>query len=131
MRFNFLQSCLYYTILYYKVINLDSITNENNKEQYEKLLFIPDHPYRILIIGGSGSGNTNALLNLLKVQDDIDKINLYAKGLSEPKFEFLIKKREVLEQTILMIQMHLLRVQIEWMTFIRILMITIHAEKKI
>ena len=129
MRFNFLQSCLYYTILYYKVINLDSITDENNKEQYEKLLFIPDHPYRILIIGGSG--NTNALLNLLKVQDDIDKINLYAKGLSEPKFEFLIKKREVLEQTILMIQMHLLRVQIEWMTFIRILMITIHAEKKI
>ena len=131
MRFNFLQSCLYDTILYYKVINLDSITDENNKEQYEKLLFIPDHPYRILIIGGSGSGNTNALLNLLKVQDDIDKINLYAKGLSEPKFEFLIKKREVLEQTILMIQMHLLRVQIEWMTFIRILMITIHAEKKI
>ena len=56
--------------------------------------FIPDHPYRILIIGGSGSGKTNALLNLINEQDDIDKIDLYAKDLSEPKYEFLIKKRE-------------------------------------
>ena len=55
--------------------------------------FIPDHPYRILIIGGSGSGKTNALLNLINEQDDIDKIYLYAKDLSEPKYEFLIKKR--------------------------------------
>ena len=54
---------------------------------------IPDHLYRILIIGGSGSGETNALLNLIK-QDDIDKIYLYAKDLSEPKYEFLIKKHK-------------------------------------
>ena len=47
-----------------------------------------------MIIGGSGSGKTNALLNLIKEQDDIDKIYLYAKDLSEPKYEFLIKKRE-------------------------------------
>ena len=111
------------------MINLDSITNENNKEHNEKWPYIPDHPYRILIIGGSGSGKTNALLNLIKEQDDIDKIYLYAKDLSEPKYEFLIKKRE-LEQTILMIHMHLLNVQIEWMTFIRILMTTIQAEKE-
>ena len=76
------------------MINLDSITNENNKEHNEKWPFIPDHPYRILIIGGSGSGKTNALLNLIKEQDDIDKIYLYAKDLSEPKYEFLIKKHE-------------------------------------
>ena len=76
------------------MINLDSITNENNKEHNEKWPFIPDHPYRILIIGGSGSGKTNALLNLIKEQDDIDKIYLYAKDLSEPKYEFLTKKRE-------------------------------------
>ena len=44
-----------------------------------------------MIIGGSGSGKTNALLNLIKEQDDIDKIYLYAKDLSEPKHEFLIK----------------------------------------
>ena len=54
---------------------------------------IPDHLYRILIIGGSGSGETNALLNLIK-QDDIDKIYFYAKDLSEPKYELLIKKHK-------------------------------------
>ena len=76
------------------MINLDDITNKNNKGHNEKWPYIPDHPYRILIIGGSGSGKTNALLNLIKEQDDIDKIYLYAKDLSEPKYEFLIKKRE-------------------------------------
>ena len=44
--------------------------------------------------GGSGSGTTNALLNLISQQDDIDKIYLYAKDLSESKYQFLIKKRE-------------------------------------
>ena len=48
----------------------------------------------MLIIGGSGSGKTNALLNLIQEQGDIDKIYLYAKDLSEPKYEFLIKKCE-------------------------------------
>ena len=48
-----------------------------------------------MIIGGSGSGKTNALLNLINEQnDDIDKIYLYAKDLSEPKYEYLIKKSE-------------------------------------
>ena len=45
-----------------------------------------------MIIGRSGSGKTNALLNLISKQDDIDKIYLYAK--SESKYEFLIKKPE-------------------------------------
>ena len=74
------------------MINLNSITNENNKERNEQWPFIPDHPSRILIIGGSGSGKTNALLNLITEQDVIDKMYLYAKDLSEPKYEFLIKK---------------------------------------
>ena len=52
------------------MINLDSITNENNKENNEKWPFIRDHPYRILIIDRSRSGKTNALLNLIKEQDD-------------------------------------------------------------
>ena len=47
-----------------------------------------------MIIGGSGSGKTNALLNLINKQNDIDKIYLYAKDLSEPKYEYLIKKLE-------------------------------------
>ena len=47
-----------------------------------------------MIIGDSGSGKTNALLNLMKEQDDIDKIYLYTKDLSESKYEFLIKNCE-------------------------------------
>ena len=76
------------------MINLDSITNENNKEHNEKWSYIPDHPYIIIIIGGSGLGKINALINLINEQNDIDKICLYAKDLSEPKYEHLIKKRE-------------------------------------
>ena len=75
------------------MINLDSITNENNKEHNEKWPYIPDHPYRILIIGGSGSGKANTLLNLIKEQDYhdvIDKIDLSARDLIEPKYQFLI-----------------------------------------
>ena len=74
------------------MFDLDDIANKNNKEHNSKWPYIPDHPYRVLITGGSGSGKTNALLDLVKKQDDIDEIYLYAKDLSEPKYEFLIKK---------------------------------------
>ena len=50
--------------------------------------YIPDHQYRILKIGGSGSGKTNALLNLIKNQPDIDKIYLYAKDPDETKYQY-------------------------------------------
>ena len=91
MRFNFLFDYHYYTL---QIFNLDDITNESNKEHNEKWPYISDHPYRFLITGGSGSGKTNALLNLIKGKDDIYKMYLYAKDLSEPKYKFLIKKRE-------------------------------------
>ena len=76
------------------MFNLDDITRENNKEHNEKQPCIPDHPYRILITGGSGTGKTSALLNLINEQNDIDKIYFYAKDLSEAKYEYLIKKRK-------------------------------------
>ena len=41
------------------------------------------HMTTFLIIGGSGSGKTNTLLNLIKEQDDIDKIYLYAKDFDQ------------------------------------------------
>ena len=75
------------------MVNVDSITNENNKKHNEKQQYTPDHPYRIIIIGGSGSGKINALINLINEQNDIDKIYLYARALSEPKYKQLIKKR--------------------------------------
>ena len=50
--------------------------------------YVPDHPYRMLIIGGSGSGKTNVLSNLIKQQwPDIDKIYLYIKDPFESKHE--------------------------------------------
>ena len=56
--------------------------------------YIPDHPYRILIIEGSGSGKTKFLLNLIENKPDIDKIYLYAKDPYEPKYQYLINKRK-------------------------------------
>ena len=50
--------------------------------------------YRIKIIASSGSGKANALINLINEQNDIDKIYLYARDLSEPKYEYFMKKRE-------------------------------------
>ena len=72
------------------MFDLHDITNENNKDHNEKWSYIPDHPYKILIIGDSGSGKTNALLNLISQQDDIDKIYFYTKALSEAKYELLM-----------------------------------------
>ena len=77
------------------MINLDDYTNENKTEYNSKWPCIPDHSHRIFVIGGSGSGKTNALLNLIKNQSDIDKIYLYAKDPYEAKYQLLIKKREI------------------------------------
>ena len=76
------------------MINFDDYANENKTQHNLKWPYIPDHPYRILIIGGSGSGKINALLNLINNQPDIDKIYLYAKDPYEAKYRFLINKRE-------------------------------------
>ena len=57
--------------------------------------YIPDYPYRILIIGGSGSGKTNVLLNLIKHQrPDINKIYLYVKDPFKSKYQLFINGRE-------------------------------------
>ena len=66
--------------------NLDKLVNEKQKED--------NWPFRMLIIGPSGSGKTNLLLHLIDKLHPIDKIYLYAKDLSELKYEYLINKRE-------------------------------------
>ena len=76
------------------MISFDNYTNENKTEHNPKWACIPDHPCRILIVGGSGSGKTNALLNLIINETDIDKIYLYAKDPYEAKYPYLINKRE-------------------------------------
>ena len=77
------------------MINLDSITNANNKTHNEKWPYIPDHPDRIIIM--HYIIKTNAVINLINKQNDIDKIYLYARDLSEPKYEYLIKNVKMQE----------------------------------
>ena len=77
------------------MINFDNYAKQkNNKEHNLKWPYIPDHPYRILIIGGSGYVKINPLLNLINNQPDIEKIYLYAKDTYKAKYQFLINKRE-------------------------------------
>ena len=71
------------------MINFDDYTNESKIEHNSKWPYIPNHPYRILIVG-----KTNALLNLINSQPDIDIIYLYAKDPYEEKYQYLINKRE-------------------------------------
>ena len=70
---------------------MDAITNKNNKDDDKKW------PYRMLIIGPSGSGKINTFLNLIQQQNNdspIDQIYLYAKDLGEPKYQLLIEGRK-------------------------------------
>ena len=107
-------------------INFDDCVNENKTELNEKWPYIPDHPYRILIIGGSVSGKTNALINLINEQNDIDKIYLYERDFSEPKYEYLTKTCEDAGIK----HLNNLNVQMCWTMFMRILMITIQSGKE-
>ena len=72
------------------LFKLNTIKTEHNKNWP----YTPDHPYKILIIGGSGSRKTNVLINLIENQPDIDKIYLHANDLYEAKYQYLINKRE-------------------------------------
>ena len=76
------------------MINFDYVIKEETKEHNQNRPDILDHTYRMLIIGGSGSGKTNSLFNLINHQSDIDKTYSYDKDLNEAKYQFLIKMRE-------------------------------------
>ena len=78
------------------MINFDDYVNENRTERKKRNWpYIQDYPYKILIIGGSASGKTNLLLNLIENQPHIDKIYLYAKDPFEAKYQYLINKENV------------------------------------
>ena len=70
------------------------LIKENIKEHSPNWLEIPDHLYRILIIGACWSGKTNSFFNLINQQPNIDKIYLYAKDPYEAIYQYLIYKRK-------------------------------------
>ena len=76
------------------MINFVDYFNENKTKHNENWSYISDKASRILIIGDSGSGKTNLLLNLIENQPKIDKIYMYAKDPFEAKYQYLINKRE-------------------------------------
>ena len=76
------------------MINFDDYVNKNKTIHNKNWPYIPDHPYRILIIGGSESGKTISLLNLIENLPEIEKIYLYVKDPYESKYQYLINKRE-------------------------------------
>ena len=111
------------------MINFDDYVNENKTEHNENWPYTYDHPYRILIIGGWGSGKTNVLLNLIENQPDIDEIYLYAKDPYEAKYQYLIYKREGVGIDHLVILKLLLSIQMICVMFTKILMDTILIKK--
>ena len=68
------------------MINFGDVKHENHNPNWQQ---IPDHPYRITIIRGSGSRKTNSLFSLIIQQPDIGKIYLIAKYLFEAKYEMI------------------------------------------
>ena len=76
------------------MFNFDYFIKENIKEHNLHCPEFPNHPYRILIAGGSGSGKINALLYLINNEPDIEKIYSYAKDPYEANYQLLINKKE-------------------------------------
>ena len=111
------------------MINFDDYVNEKKTKCNENWSYIPNHPYRILTIGGSGSGKTNVLINLIENQPDIDKIYLYAKDAYEAKHQYLIKILEkvgIVHHKILQL---ILSIQMKRTTFTKILIIKVLINK--
>ena len=76
------------------MISFDNYSNENKTKHNQNWPYIPDHPYKILITGGWGSGTTNVLLNLIENKPDIDQMYLYAKDLYKAKYRYLMDIRD-------------------------------------
>ena len=76
------------------MFNFDYIAKEDMKEHNPNQPEISDHSYRILLVGGSKSRKTSALLNLINHESDIDKIHLYVKDPCEAKYQLLVNKRK-------------------------------------
>ena len=98
--------------------NYDQSVEKNHNPNWP---YIPDHLYRILIIGGSVSGKTTVLLNLIKHQrPDIEKIYLYVKNALKTKYQMLVSRREKAGTENLKTPKHLLIIHEKLMMFVKI-----------
>ena len=107
------------------MLNLDKICNDKSDDE--------NWPFRMLIIGPSGSDKTNTLLHLiqnLNKATPIDKIYLYAKDLSEPKYEFLINNRKIAGIKHFNDPTVFIDIQMTWMMFLPTLTIIINKENE-
>ena len=86
-----------------EIPNYDSNSDKTNKTNIYKRLYqyMPDDTFRLLICGGSGSGKTNLLYHMLmKPLVFYDQIHLYAKNLEQEKYQNMIKKFNVISQSV-------------------------------
>ena len=97
------------------------LQKKNIKEHNPNWPQNPDHPYRMLIIGASGSGKANLLFNLINQQPDIDNIYLYAKDSYEAKYQLSISKRESTGLTYFNDCKAFIECSVTWMIFIKLL----------
>ena len=113
------------------MINFDDVTTKENLKEYNpNWLEIPDHPYKILIMGGSWSGKTNSLFGLINQLPDINKMYLYRKDPYVEKHEFLSNKQESTGLKHFKIRKLLLNTRMIWMMFTKILKNTIRIKNK-
>jgi hypothetical protein len=73
----------------FNIINFDEICDDGKEKPKKKCFLMPDHPFRLLICGGSGSGKTNVLMNMITRFLDYDKIYIYTKHLDQDKYKWL------------------------------------------
>ena len=77
------------------MFRFDYITKEDIKEHNRNCQKIPDHPYLILIFGVSGSGKTNALLNLINHEPNIGTTHLHAKNSMKKNINYKLTNEKV------------------------------------
>ncbi len=72
------------------IINIDNLKSHTGKTRYrQKSPLLPQHPYNMIINGGTGTGKTNLVFNIILKFSCFDKLWIYSKHLHQPKMRML------------------------------------------